>query len=77
MIPIVERATPELIVQADDGWGARASERPLYVQDGSLVTERSVTPEQWGKFLTAVFDEWVHNDVGEVFVPSFDAALAA
>lgn len=77
LIPIVERATPELIKQADDGWGARASERPLYVQDGSLVTERSVTPEQWGKFLTAVFDEWVRNDVGEVFVPSFDAALAA
>ena len=77
LIPIVERATPELIVQADAGWGVRASERPLYVQDGSLVTERSVTPEQWGKFLTAVFDEWVRNDVGEVFVPSFDAALAA
>jgi uncharacterized protein len=77
LIPIVERATPELIKQADDGWGARASERPLYVQDGSLVTERSVTSEQWGKFLTAVFDEWVRNDVGEVFVPSFDAALAA
>jgi uncharacterized protein len=77
LIPIVERATPELIVQADAGWGVRASERPLYVQDGSLVTERSVTPERWGKFLTAVFDEWVRNDVGEVFVPSFDAALAA
>lgn len=77
LIPIVERATPELIVQADAGWGERASERPLYVQDGSLVTERSVTPEQWGNFLTAVFDEWVRNDVGEVFVPSFDAALAA
>ncbi len=76
-IPIVERATPELIVQADAGWGEQSSERPLYVQDGSLVTERSVTPEQWGRFLTAVFDEWVRNDVGEVFVPSFDAALAA
>lgn len=77
LIPIVERATPELIAQADSGWGERASERPLYVQDGSLVTERSVTPQQWGNFLTAVFDEWVRHDVGEVFVPSFDAALAA
>lgn len=77
LIPIVERATPDLIDQADAGWGERASERPLYVQDGSLVTSRSVTPTQWGSFLTAVFDEWVHNDVGEVFVPSFDAALAA
>jgi len=77
LIPIVERATPDLIGRADDGWGERAAERPLYVQEGSLVTERSVTPQQWGRFLTAVFDEWVHNDVGEVFVPSFDAALAA
>jgi uncharacterized protein len=48
LIPIVERATPELIVQADAGWGVRASERPLYVQDGSLVTERSVTLEHNG-----------------------------
>lgn len=77
LIPIVERATPELIGRADAGWGERASERPLYVQDGALVTERSVTAEQWGRFLVAIFDEWVHNDVGEVFVPSFDAALAA
>ena len=77
LIPIVERATPDLIDRADAGWGERASERPLYVQSGSLVTGRSVTPAQWGNFLTSVFDEWVHNDVGEVFVPSFDAALAA
>lgn len=77
LIPIVERATPELIDQADAGWGERASERPLYVQDGSLVTERSVTPEQWGRFLIEIFDEWVRNDVGEFFVPSFDAALGA
>jgi uncharacterized protein len=36
-----------------------------------------VRPEQWGRFLTAVFDEWVRRDVGVVFVPTFDAALAA
>lgn len=77
LIPIVERATPELIARADAGWGERSSDRPLYVQDGSLVTGRSVTPEQWGKFLVAVFDEWIAHDVGTVFVPSFDAALAA
>ncbi|MFN8036372.1 MAG: anaerobic sulfatase maturase [Acidimicrobiia bacterium] len=42
-----------------------------------LVTDRTVRAEQWGAFLTAVFDEWVQRDVGSVFVPTFDAALAS
>lgn len=41
------------------------------------VTDSSVTPDQWGRFLIAIFDEWVRNDVGRVFVQHFDAALAA
>lgn len=36
----------------------------------------SITARQWGDFLTGVFDEWVRNDVGEVFVQLFDATLA-
>ena len=43
---------------------------------GDAVTERSVTAEQWGRFLAGVFDEWVRRDVGEVYVQMFDAALA-
>ena len=46
-------------------------------QDGNRVTHRSVKSEQWGKFLIAIFDEWVHRDVGRVFVQMFDAALAS
>jgi uncharacterized protein len=76
-IPIVERATPELIPLANEGWGDTHKARPLYVQDGSLVTERTVKSEQWGQFLTAIFDEWVRRDVGTVFVQMFDAALAS
>lgn len=75
-IPIVERATPETIEHANRGWG-EGLHRPLYRQAGSLVTERSVRPDQWGRFLVEVFDEWVRHDVGEVFVPAFEAALAA
>jgi uncharacterized protein len=41
-----------------------------------LVTERSVKPEQYGRFLTSIFDEWVRKDVGKVFVINFDASLA-
>ena len=46
-------------------------------QEGDTVTDRSVGPEQWGRFLVAVFDEWVRRDVGTVFVQMFDAALAS
>ncbi|MBK5288337.1 MAG: anaerobic sulfatase maturase [Acidimicrobiia bacterium] len=41
------------------------------------LTERSVDPDAWGRFLIAVFDEWTRHDVGEVFVQMFDAALAS
>ncbi len=77
-IPIVERATAETLSIANEGWGDRRhGSRPLYRQAGSLVTERSVTAEQWGRFLIAIFDEWVRRDVGTIFVQMFDAALAS
>jgi uncharacterized protein len=91
-IPIVERATPELLPIANRGWGdqnviaegemadlpfAKSSRRPLYKLEGSLVTHRSVKAEQWGKFMGTIFDEWVRNDVGKVFVQMFDSALGS
>ena len=76
-IPIIERATLETLPLANQGWSERpGGDRPLYIQVGELVTERSVKPEQYGQFLIAIFDEWVRRDVGKVFVQSFDAALA-
>jgi uncharacterized protein len=76
-IPIVERATQETLPLANQGWGDHpGSHRPLYTQVGELGTERTVKPEQFGRFLIAIFDEWVRRDVGKVFVNSFDAALA-
>jgi uncharacterized protein len=44
-------------------------------RDGTGVSERTVAPGQWGDFLTAVFDEWLRNDVGRVFVQTFEAAV--
>jgi uncharacterized protein len=41
------------------------------------VSERSVSAEQWGRFLIEVFDEWLPRDVGEVYVLLFDWALAS
>jgi uncharacterized protein len=46
-------------------------------QEGDTVTERSVDPAAWGRFLTEIFDEWITRDVGTVFVRAFDDALAA
>ena len=45
-------------------------------QEGDTVTERSVGPGQFGRFLIEIFDEWVARDVGRTFVLNFDAALA-
>jgi hypothetical protein len=50
--------------------------RPLRTQEGDLLTERSVAPDGYGRFLIDVFEEWVRRDVGEVFVQMFDVALA-
>ena len=37
----------------------------------------SVKPDQYGKFLTEIFNQWIQNDVGTVFVRTFDNALAS
>ena len=76
LIPVVERATPELLPLAEAGWGVRSGERPLYRQAGGLVTHRTVRAEQYGRFLIEIFEDWVRHDVGDVFVQAFDTALA-
>ncbi len=62
------------IVERVDGCGRLAAvtdRRP-----GLQVSEMSVSPQQWGNFLIGVFDEWVKEDVGTVFVQLFDSTLA-
>jgi len=39
------------------------------------VTDWSVPPKAYGRFLTEIFDLWVKEDVGKVFVQLFDVAL--
>jgi len=73
-IPIIERVAEA----SDDGVVPWTSwrDRPLYEQKGEVVTGRSVSGEQYGRFLIDVFEEWVRCDVGEVYVQMFDVALA-
>lgn len=59
-IPVIERMNP-------DGLNL--------IQEGVQVSRRSVKPEQFGRFLIRVFDEWVSNDVGKIFVQTFEASL--
>jgi len=41
------------------------------------VSSRSVQPEQFGNFLIEVFDEWIHRDVGRVYVQIIEEAVRA
>jgi uncharacterized protein len=78
LIPIVERATPDLLSLANAGWGGiKGKDRPLYKQEGNLVTQRSVEAKKFGAFLNAIFDEWVQHDVGNIYVTTFDVALGS
>jgi uncharacterized protein len=75
-IPIVERSTETLLPLANLGWSTdRKEKRPLYVQAGNRVTDRTVTAAAYGQFLSDVFDVWIQGDVGEVYVQMFDTAL--
>jgi len=76
-IPIIERASASTLPIANLGWSQRpGGDRPLYSNEGNLVTERSVTAEAYGKFLIGIFNEWLKTDVGKVYVQHFDSALA-
>ncbi len=70
-IPIVERRGVGVHPEDD------LEETQQAHQWDHLVSSRSVVPEQYGRFLCDVFDEWVKRDVGKVFVQIFDQALAA
>lgn len=46
-------------------------------QEGTQITDRSVQPLRYGRFLIKIFDEWVQRDVGKMFVLLFDGVLAS
>ncbi|MDR3569585.1 MAG: anaerobic sulfatase maturase [Syntrophobacteraceae bacterium] len=45
-------------------------------REGDTVSDRSVDPGRFGRFLTEIFNEWVTRDVGRTFVLNFEGALA-
>lgn len=44
--------------------------------EDSILTDWSVQPIQYGKFMCDIFDYWVKNDVGQYYVNLFDSTLA-
>lgn len=64
--PIVERISTH-----PDGRHLAAVE-----EQTTRLADFSITPEQWGRFTCAIFDEWVREDVGEYFIQLFDSTLA-
>ncbi|HEX5481970.1 MAG TPA: anaerobic sulfatase-maturation protein [Terriglobia bacterium] len=67
-IPIVERVAPRpsgaglVLISPQD-------------HQTAAVSEWSVEPTQYGKFLCRIFDEWVRADVGRRYIQIFDVAL--
>lgn len=65
--PIVER----IVDNRNDGLTLAPG-----MEEGGRMADFSITPEQWGRFLCEIFDEWVRHDVGTYFIQTFDATLA-
>ena len=41
----------------------------------SKVSDISITPRDWGIFLSTIFDEWVAKDIGKIKIQIFEEAL--
>lgn len=73
-IPVVERM-PDA---GEKRMGLRLGAPPAPgMDDDRPVTPWTVEPEEYGRFLIGIFDEWVRNDVGAVFVMNFEWALSS
>ena len=73
--PVVER----LADRAGEDRGLKLAGPAALDRKGeeARVAPWSVVPEEYGDFLIAVYEEWVRNDVGRVFVMNFEWALNA
>jgi uncharacterized protein len=73
-IPLVERL-PGRADETDDLRVAPPLQPGHQFESPPAVTPWSVEAAEYGFFLTALFDEWLREDVGKVFVQLFDVSL--
>jgi uncharacterized protein len=71
-IPIVERTAGE----QSSALGLNLAS-PEDTPPDSHVTDWSVDPEQYAEFLITIFDGWVRNDIGRIYIMNFEWALSA
>jgi len=74
-IPIVERVPDRVSKEL----GLQLASPPELKKEPETVsvTPWTVDPEGYGDFLIKVFDDWVRQDVGNIFVMNFDWALGS
>ena len=74
-VPLIERFPA--VVEEKLGLKLAGPARLDRQEANRAVTPWTVLPEEYGDFLIAIYEEWVHNDVGTTFVMNFEWALNA
>jgi uncharacterized protein len=74
-VPIVERL-PDAAAR-EQGLRLAGPAQLDRKEPNAEITPWTVVPEEYGNFLIDVYDEWVRNDVGKMFVMNFEWALNA
>ncbi len=80
-LTVVNRANsqhPERVYEFLKSIGSRVHQYiPLVerIEGSDEMAEWSVQPEDFGRFLISIFDEWVRNDVGQIYVQLFEVSL--
>ncbi|MCX7920002.1 MAG: anaerobic sulfatase maturase [bacterium] len=75
-IPIVERKSNGIGQGAERSQPLASPPDLVHPEKSMQVTKWSVEPREFGRFLIDIFDLWVEQDIGEVFVQYFDNALS-
>ena len=70
--PLIERVPTENEEEAGYRLGIP---QILESKENVDVTEWSVLPESYGQFLIDIYEKWVREDVGKIFVMNFEAPL--
>ena len=74
-IPVIERQPDSEAGKL--GLSLAAPPSLTHEEKSIAVTPWSVEPEQYGEFLIRIFDDWIRNDVGKIFVMNFEWSLGA
>ncbi len=75
-IPAVDLLSEQLVPHLGDRHRQIGAHQATQAPELARLSEWSVSPEGYGRFLCEVYDEWIKADVGSYFIQLFDATLA-